>query len=87
MTIQIDNTLAQFASLAIKHDLTHAYSDDHKAGSEGVRQLAELRAIYEAQDLSTKRLLVDVWNTIVSTKVNPSEAAQWFWSEPEGGSK
>lgn len=87
MTIEIDNTLARFASLAIKHDLTHAYSDDHSKWSEGVRQIKELRAIYNAQDLHTKRLLVDVWNTIVNTKVRAPEAAQWYWTEPEGGSQ
>lgn len=75
MTLQ-DEVMA-FKAMVEKHDLTYAYSDDHRYWVAGE---ASMKAIREAAAKLPRNVVVETWNAVVDKKIVAGAREQFYWT-------
>lgn len=66
-----------FESMVRKHDLTFAFSDDHRVWERGTRTLDEIHA---AKALLPREVAVRIWNKVVDEKIVHDSRDLFYWS-------
>lgn len=68
--------LAEFARMVDRHDLTFAYSDDHRHYTAGKASIA---AINEFAKRIPRAEAVRIWNAAVDRKLVADVRNDWYW--------
>lgn len=71
---------ALFAKLVAAHDLTYAFSDDHRCWVAG---RASADRIMELRKTIPWAVARRIWNANCDRKLVPDEAPRWYWPEKE----
>jgi len=69
-------TEQEFRALCERHDLTYAYSDDHRYWKAGVQTYDEVKA---AAATLPRDVAVRVWNEVVDAKLMPESREMFYW--------
>jgi len=69
-------TFAQLEAMIRSHDLTYSYSDDSRHYNKGYHSYKE---IVEAAKEFPREAVVNLWNSIVDTKVIESARSTFYW--------
>jgi hypothetical protein len=71
-------TLKEFEDRVKSHDLTHAYSDDHRAWQHGDFDLREIKKMAEELPRAD---VIRVWNAMVDSKLMENARSSFYWKE------
>jgi hypothetical protein len=66
----------EFRGLCERHDLTYAFSDDHRLWRAGVVTHDEVKA---AAAMLPRDVAVRVWNEVVDQKILPGSREMFYW--------
>lgn len=69
----------EFLRLCRRHDLTYAYSDDHRYWTRGQQTLKELKAF--AKDNLSPEEATTIWNSVVDTKIAEGHRETFYAKE------
>ena len=67
---------AKFRQMCVSHDLTYAYSDDHRYWVAGERTLKAIKAFAETMD---DEVVKRIWDEVVDTKLKAGHCEEWYW--------
>ena len=77
MTIETNNEAEEeFLKACCQHDLTYAYSDDHRYWVAGV---ASLRLVTDMRSKIGIARSAEIWNAVVDTKMLEPAREQFYW--------
>ena len=74
-------TITEFQDLVENHDVTYAYSDDHRAYQKGHLEWVAIKkaaADLEAQSVP-REVIAKVWNDVMDRTFRPGYAENFYW--------
>jgi len=74
-------TLEDFRTACVRHDLTHSYSVDGSVWRQGSADLARIR---EAAKRFPREDVVRIWNEVVDTKLAEGYRSYFYWGDIDG---
>jgi hypothetical protein len=78
------STIEDFQQAVDRHDLTHAYSDDHSVYRRGA---ADYDRIHKSAAKFPREDVERIWNAMVDRSLVESARAQFYWRWPKAPPK
>jgi len=74
--MKVEVTEARFRAMCKQHDLTYAFSDDHRVWRRGCDTLMQIMAA--AKELPGG-IAKSIWNEVVDEKIKPDYREKYYW--------